>query len=108
MKFLVFILFLILGSVGAEETDKTFFPTAKKDIETVLSNKIFSSYYEYNITNIAQGEIGESMAYFISLEKPFEAKPVRLCFIFLSKGNQDWNLRGSVEKCADKTICSCK
>ena len=87
--------------------DKSMFPSAKKDIEVVLDHKIFSSYLGHNITNIRQGEIGESMAYFVSLEKPFERSPLTLCFIFMSKESQKWELKGPVEKCKSKEPCSC-
>jgi hypothetical protein len=111
MKCLLLFVVLSLNFVKAENpknTDKTFFPNAKKDIEIILGHKVFSSYQEYNITNVHQGEMGESMAYFVSLEKPFETSPVRLCFIFMSKGGQNWNMHGSVNQCKDKDLCACK
>lgn len=92
---------------NSDVVDKSMFPNAKKDIEVVLDHKIFSSYLDHNITNIRQGEIGESMAYFVSLEKPFESSPLTLCFIFMSKESQKWELRGPVEKCKSKKPCSC-
>lgn len=108
-------LFLILSALffqsvmarNSSIVDKTFFPSAKKDIEVVLSHKAFSSYSDYNITNIRQGEMGESMAYFVSLQKPFETSPLTLCFIFMSKEPQKWELNGSVEKCKSNASCSC-
>ena len=108
---LFFFLVLSLGLAKAESPkiiDKTMFPNAKKDIESILNHKVFSSYQDYNITNVHQGELGESMAYFVSLERPFEALPVRLCFIFMSKGGQKWDLHGSVNKCKHKEHCDCK
>ena len=90
------------------KVDNSFFPDSKKDIASVLSNKVFKKYQDYNITRISQGEMRESIAYFVSLEKPFSESPLKLCFIFMSKKMHEWNQIGSVEKCKQDSICSCE
>jgi len=110
------LLSITLNSLASDSTKTTilpkvnnsFFPDAKKDIASVLSNKVFRKYLDYNITRVSQGEMRESMAYFVSLEKPFSDNPLKLCFIFMSKKSHEWNQIGSVEKCKQDSICSCE
>ena len=109
------LLTITLNSIASDSTktatipkvDNSFFTDAKKDISSVLSNKVFKKYLDYNITKVSQGEFRESMAYFVSLEKPFREKSLRLCFKFMSKKAHEWEQVGSVDKCNQDSICSC-
>ena len=89
------------------KVDNSFFPDTKKDIISVLSNKVFKKYLDHDIIQVTQGEMRESMAYFVSLRKPFSDNPIKLCFVFMSKKKHEWEQAGSVEKCKQDSICSC-
>lgn len=110
------LLSITLNSIASDSTKTTihpkaensFFTDTKKDIALVLSNKIFKKYLDYNIARVSQGEMRESIAYFVSLERPFSESPIKLCFIFMSKKADEWKQIGTVEKCKQDSICSCE
>lgn len=101
MNYLFLLLALAPATLAAPKTDRTFFRSARGDIAAVLANKIFRDYGEYNIVNIRQGEMGESMAYFVRLEKPFQTGEKPLCFQFTSPGKHVWKLDTAPYPCKD-------
>ncbi len=66
---------LSLAKTVAPKKDETLFPSAQKDIVAILDHQIFKAYRDHNIISVRQGEIGESMAYFVRLEQPFNTPP---------------------------------
>ena len=89
---------LITKNVQKKRTpsaDINYFADASADLQKLLAHHVFKSYAEYTIDNVRQGEIGESQAYFVRLEKPFSATSEGMCFVFL--GTQD--LQDKPHKC---------
>jgi hypothetical protein len=60
-----------------------YFTGASKDIALMLANPIFKNFPDYTIDNVRQGEIGESLAYFVRLAKPFGGDSHGICLQFL-------------------------